>query len=84
MLIAVLVYNLSLAVSLGVKYNKELNFNPKDTAKFILKIWYKLRTIIRDNWFRGTVKLIDIINIEVGYILYNCGLKMREGDRLLI
>jgi hypothetical protein len=27
-----------LAVSLGVEYSKELNFNPKDTAEFILEI----------------------------------------------
>jgi hypothetical protein len=38
LLVKVLIYNLSLAVSLGVKYSKELNFNPKDTAEFILKI----------------------------------------------
>ena len=38
LLVIVLIYNLSLAISLGVKYNKELNFNPKNTAEFILKI----------------------------------------------
>ena len=49
LLIKVLIYNLSLAVSLGVKYNKKLNFNPKNMAEFILKIGYKLRTIVKDN-----------------------------------
>ena len=49
LLVVVLVYNFSLAVSLGVEYNRELNFNPKDIVKFILEIWYKLGTIVRDN-----------------------------------
>ena len=49
MLVIVLIYNFSLAVSLGIKYNKELNFNPKDTVKFILEIQYKLGTIVKDN-----------------------------------
>ena len=49
MLVKVLIYNLSLAVSLGVKYSKELNFNPKDTAEFILEIGYKLGAIVKDN-----------------------------------
>ena len=38
LLVIVLVYNFSLAVSLGVKYSKELNFNPKDMAEFIPEI----------------------------------------------
>ena len=37
-LVKVLIYNFSLAVSLGVEYNKELNFNPKDIAEFVLEI----------------------------------------------
>jgi hypothetical protein len=49
LLVKVLIYNFSLAVSLGVEYSKELNFNPKDTAEFILKIEYKLGTIVKDN-----------------------------------
>ena len=84
MLIIVLVYNLSLAVSLKVKYSRELNFNPKDIAEFILEIWYKLGTIVRDNWFKNSIELVNIINIKAGYILYSCGFKIREGDGLLI
>jgi hypothetical protein len=38
LLVKVLIYNLGLAVSLGVKYNKELNLNSKDTAEFVLEI----------------------------------------------
>ena len=49
MLVKVLIYNLSLAVSLGVKYSKKLNFNSKDMAEFIPEIGYKLGTIVRDN-----------------------------------
>ena len=49
LLIKVLVYNFSLAVSLGVKYSKKLNFNPKDIAEFVLEIWYKIKTIVKDN-----------------------------------
>ena len=84
LLIIILVYNFSLAVSLGVEYSRELNLNPKNTVKFILKIQYELRTIVKNNWFRGTIKSVNIINIEVGYIFYSYGLKTREGDGLLI
>ena len=49
MLVKVLIYNFSLAVSLGIKYNEELNFNFKDIAEFVLKIRYKLKTIVKDN-----------------------------------
>ena len=49
MLVKVLVYNLSLTINLKVKCGKELNLNLKDTAEFVLKIRYKLRTIVRDN-----------------------------------
>ena len=84
MLVEVLVYNLSLVVSLRVKYNRELNLNLENMAEFILEIWYKLGTIVRDNWFRSTVKLVDIVNIKTGHILYSYSLKIREGDRLLI
>ena len=49
MLVKVLIYNLSLAVSLGVKCSKEFNFNFKDIAEFILEIEYKLGTIVKDN-----------------------------------
>ena len=38
LLVEVLVYNLGLAISLKIKYDKEFNFNPKDTAEFVLKI----------------------------------------------
>ena len=84
MLIIVLIYNFSLAISLGVKYSKELNFNPKDMAEFILEIQYELKTIVKNNWFRGAIKLVNIINIKAGHILYSYGLKIIEGDRLLI
>ena len=49
LLIKILIYNFSLAVYLGVKYNKKLNFNFKDMAKFILEIKYKLKTTVKDN-----------------------------------
>ena len=49
MLVKVLIYNFSLAISLGVKYSRMLNFNPKDTAEFVLKIGYKLGTTVKDN-----------------------------------
>ena len=49
MLVIVLIYNFSLAISLGVKYSKKLNSNPKDTVEFILEIQYKLKTIVKDN-----------------------------------
>ena len=49
MLVKVLVYNLSLTVSLRVEYGRELNLNPKDIVEFILEVWYKLGTIVRDN-----------------------------------
>ena len=49
MLVKVLVYNLSLAVSLRVEYSRELNLNPKDIVEFILEIQYKLGAIVRDN-----------------------------------
>ena len=83
LLVIILIYNLSLAVSLGVKYSKKFNFNPKDTAEFVLEIWYKLKTTVRDNWFRDTIKLVDVVDIKIGHILYSCGLKTREGDGLL-
>ncbi len=73
-----------MAVSLRVECSKELNLNPKDTAEFILEIQYELGTIVRDNWFGSTIELVDIINVEIGYILYSYGLKIREEDRLLI
>ena len=49
MLVEVLVYNLSLAVSLRVEYSRELNLNPKDIAEFVLEVQYKLGSIVRDN-----------------------------------
>jgi hypothetical protein len=49
LLVKVLVYNLSLAISLRVECGRELNLNPKDTAEFILEIRYKLGAIVRDN-----------------------------------
>ena len=49
MLVKVLVYNLSLAISLRVEYSRELNLNPKDIVEFILEVRYKLGTIVRDN-----------------------------------
>ena len=45
MLVKILIYNLGLAVSLGVEYSKKLNFNLKDIAEFILEIGYELGTI---------------------------------------
>ena len=53
-------------------------------VEFISEIRYELGTTVRDNWFRGAVELVNIVNIKTGHILYNCGLKIREGDRLLI
>ena len=84
LLVIVLVYNLGLAVSLKVECSRELNLNPKDTVEFVLEIWYKLRTTVRDNSFRGTVKSVDVINVEVGHIFCSYGFKIREGDGLLI
>jgi hypothetical protein len=49
LLVKVLVYNLSLTISLRVEYGRELNLNPKDIAEFVLKIRYELGTIVRDN-----------------------------------
>jgi hypothetical protein len=49
LLVEVLVYNLSLAVSLRVECGRELNLNPKDMVEFILEIRYKLGAIVRDN-----------------------------------
>ena len=49
MLVKVLVYNLSLAISLRVKCSRELNLNPKDIAEFVLEVQYKLGPIVRDN-----------------------------------
>jgi hypothetical protein len=83
-LVKVLIHNLSLAVSLGVKCSKELNLNPKDIAEFILKIWYKLGTIVWNNWLRGAVELVDIVNVKVGHVFCSYGLKTRKGDRLLV
>jgi len=48
-LVEVLVYNLSLAVSLRVECGRELNFNSKDAVEFVLEVQYKLKSIIRDN-----------------------------------
>jgi len=82
LLVKVLVYNFSLAISLRIKYNRELDFNPKDIIKLILEIWYKLRAIVRDNWLRSIVYLVNIINIYIGYILCNYNLKVKEGNSL--
>ena len=60
--------------------SKELNLNPKNTVEFVLEIWYKLGTTVKDNWFRGAIKSVNVINIKVGYILCSYGLKIREGD----
>jgi hypothetical protein len=49
LLVKVLVYNFSLAISLRVECGRELNLNPKDIAEFILEVRYKLGTIVRDN-----------------------------------
>jgi hypothetical protein len=49
LLVKVLIYNLSLAISLRVECSKELNFNFKDTVEFVLKIRYKLGTTVKDN-----------------------------------
>jgi hypothetical protein len=84
LLVKVLVYNLSLAISLRVEYSRELNLNPKDIVEFILEVRYKLGTIVRDNWFRSAIELIDIINVKASYILYSYSLKVKEGDELLI
>jgi len=49
LLVKILIYNLSLAVYLKIKCNKEFYFNLKDIAEFILEIWYKLGAIVEDN-----------------------------------
>ena len=67
-----------------MEYGREFNFDPKDMAEFILEIWYKLGATVRDNWFRNTIKSVDIVNIKAGHIFCSCGLKIREGDGLLI
>ena len=48
-MVKVLVYNLSLAISLRVEYSRELNLNPKDAVEFILEVQYKLGSMVRDN-----------------------------------
>ena len=73
-----------MAVSLEIKCSKELNFNPKDTAEFISEIQYKLGTTVRNNWLRGAVESVDIVNVEAGHVFYSYSLKIREGDGLLI
>ena len=49
LLVKILIYNLSLAISLGVKCGKELNFKPKNTIEFVPEIRYKLGAMIRDS-----------------------------------
>ena len=49
LLVKVLIYNFSLAVSPRVKCGREFNFNFKDTAEFILEIGYKLGAIVKNN-----------------------------------
>jgi hypothetical protein len=73
-----------LAVSLRVECGREYNLNPKDIVEFIPEVRYKLGTIVRDNRFRSAIELIDIINVKASHILCSCGLKVREGDGLLI
>ena len=53
-------------------------------AEFIPEIRYKLGAIVKDNEFKGAVKLVNIINIKAGHILYSYSLKIREGDGSLI
>ena len=48
MLVKILIYNFSLAIYLGVKCSKKFNFNLKNIAEFILKIKYKLGTIVKN------------------------------------
>jgi len=48
-----------------------------------LEVVLKATRGVRNNIpYRGTVELIDVIDVEVGYILYSYGLKTQEGDRL--
>ena len=49
LIVKVHVHNFSLAVSLKIKYSKELNLNPKNTIEFILEIQYKLGAIVKNN-----------------------------------
>jgi len=51
-------------------------------AEFILKIWYKLGSIVRDDWLRSTVALINVINIYTGHILYSYSFKIKEKNSL--
>ena len=63
---------------------KELNLDPKDMAEFVPEIWYKLGTIVKDNWFKSAIESVNIVDVETGYILYSYNLKTKKGDRLLI
>ena len=82
-LVKVLVYNLSLAVGLRVEYSKELNLDSKDIAEFIPEVQYKLGSIVKDNWLRSAIDLVDIINVYTGHVLYGYSLKARKGNSLL-
>ena len=84
MLVEVLIYNLSLTISLRVECSKELNFNSKDIAECVLEIQYKLETAVRDNGLGGAIDPVNIVNKYMGYIFYNYSLKIKEGDRLFI
>ena len=67
-----------------MEYSRGLNLDPEDTVEFVLEIQYKLEAIVGYNRFGGAIDLVDIINVKAGYILRSCGLKIREGDGLLI
>ena len=76
-LVKVLVYNLSLAICLKVKYNKFFNFNPKDVAEFVLEIEYKLRAVVRDDWLKSAMGPVNIVDIYMGYILCGCSFRIK-------
>jgi len=83
LLVKVLVYNLSLAISLRVKCGKKLNLDSKDAVKFVLEVQYKLGSIVGDNRLRSAIDPVNIINIYTGHIFCSYSLKVREGNSLL-
>ena len=74
MLVIILVYNLSLAISLGVKYSKELNLNPKNIAEFIPEICCGLSQSRHKHGKKDACGPYD-------WIVYKRGSKAKEKER---
>ena len=51
MLVKVLVYNLSLTISLRVEYSRKLNLNSKDAVEFVLVIGHLRNTLHMSTYF---------------------------------